>query len=614
MSESSLWVPTPTTGDYRHTHPYTRPLDRRELEYMGADEDTLVYEWVRTWAWARVEVERNDFEPTESAVVQIINRTLNTLQIHWQPVITRLVQNVGTNELNKPTFYPVARARNPFRPGTPAYNHWQRNNALPEVPVRPVEAQPKKRRPESPTIKLGNMARHLTTNLIQDIGDKQKTLARRILVKAAKNKLAPKQVAVELGNALGLNDRWARAVENLHAKLLADGMSEKMAAHRSNVYAQKLIRKRGVMVARTELTRAQNAAIYAAWQQKQDEGLLEGYVVEKWLQPMKGACPECWAAADPDASGGPKVVKGLDEKFETAEGATVDYPPLHPHCFPAGTIVSGPIPDAGITRKWHGELVEVTFESGQQLTGTPNHPVLTQHGWVALGQLVEGGDVLRYLPGEREVLGHEDDYQMPACIEEVTRALIMSGSVTATTVPVSPEHFHGDGAGSEIAIIGTHRQLGHDGHSEVIEPDSQEIFRGTNVRKRALSAGSNPREVLGSVLPPASSRMGGGSISGSFLRSPGGSHYESGLVGSTSRHPGTQKKPTDGSPADAELVRQLVLARAGKIALDQVVGIRRLPAGDHEIHTISTPQGWYTANGVIVANCRCVVMYRVVWE
>lgn len=315
--------------DYQHHHPYTRPLDRRELEYMGADEDALTGAWNDVWQFARGRMARGDIATHEEAINGAIDAWLNVLQVRWQPVIDRLARNLGIYELNKPISYPVETARNPFRRGTPAYNHWQRKNGLPEIAIKPPDAVT---RPTKPTVKISSLGKHLTTELIQGLGDKQKTLARRILAKALKNKLTPQQIAVELGNVLGLNDRWAKAVENLHAKLLENGMSEKMAAHRAQVYARKLVRKRGIMVARTELARAANAAVFAAWQQKEEQGALEGYIVEKWLQPMSGACPECWYAADPDSTGGPKVIKGLSTRFETAEGHLVDYPPLHPHC------------------------------------------------------------------------------------------------------------------------------------------------------------------------------------------------------------------------------------------------------------------------------------------
>jgi hypothetical protein len=49
--------------------------------------------------------------------------------------------------------------------------------------------------------------------------------------------------------------------------------------------------------------------------------------------------------------------------------------------------------------------------------------------------------------------------------------------------------------------------------------------------------------------------------------------------------------------------------RAGAVALDQVVRIRRRPWSGH-VYNLETVAGWYVANGLIVHNCRCTTEYR----
>ena len=131
----------------------------------------------------------------------------------------------------------------------------------------------------------------------------------------------------------------------------------------------------------------------------------------------------------------------------------------HQGCFPAGVMTSGPTAVGATLRDWQGEMIKITFASGQFLTATPNHPVLTPHGWVPFGQLDEGDEVVRCIDtdGIASLIPH--GYQMPARIEEVSDSFGVSGEVTTASVKVSTEDFHGDGTGSEVAIVRTDRNL-----------------------------------------------------------------------------------------------------------------------------------------------------------
>jgi len=44
---------------------------------------------------------------------------------------------------------------------------------------------------------------------------------------------------------------------------------------------------------------------------------------------------------------------------------------------------------------------------------------------------------------------------------------------------------------------------------------------------------------------------------------------------------------------------------SGKVALDQVVGLDRIPRWTGHVYNLQTEYGHYSANGIIVANCHC---------
>src|ERR1035437_2234847 len=68
--------------------------------------------------------------------------------------------------------------------------------------------------------------------------------------------------------------------------------------------------------------------------------------------------------------------------------------PRHPNCLPGDTIVSA----AGISKhykRWFdGEVVVLSITGIDDVTLTPNHPVLTDHGWIKAGLLKKGDNLV----------------------------------------------------------------------------------------------------------------------------------------------------------------------------------------------------------------------------
>ncbi|GAA2108141.1 Hint domain-containing protein [Streptomyces synnematoformans] len=122
----------------------------------------------------------------------------------------------------------------------------------------------------------------------------------------------------------------------------------------------------------------------------------------------------------------------------------------HDHCVPAGTLVDGPAAEVGYRRHYEGEMVLVRTAAGHELRITPNHPVLTDAGWVPAGLLREGDRVLSSFHAQGSLLQVPDEEQVPARAEDVWGALSVFGLVR---VPGTPEDFHGDGTHGEVDVV-----------------------------------------------------------------------------------------------------------------------------------------------------------------
>ena len=160
-------------------------------------------------------------------------------------------------------------------------------------------------------------------------------------------------------------------------------------------------------------------------------------------------------------------------------------PEGHQQCIPSGAIVEGPLPTASTARRYVGEVVDIETVDGRFLTVTPNHPILTPQGWVAAGELCEGGDVVCGSGLERvPVSARPHDHQSPALIEDVAEALSGSGVMESVAVPTAAEDFHGDGVGSEINVIRTDGFLERDPDTSVGNPGGELTFLGRRMSRR----------------------------------------------------------------------------------------------------------------------------------
>jgi len=127
-------------------------------------------------------------------------------------------------------------------------------------------------------------------------------------------------------------------------------------------------------------------------------------------------------------------------------------------CFPAETPVNSDSKLTGGYKRWYeGKLTTIATAGGRQLSGTPNHPVLTARGWVPLGQLVVGDRVI-CRTRQQDVAAvdpHEQHADVP--IGEVFDLLASQG--THERRMGSRHDFHGDGQDRQVDVVRTDGQL-----------------------------------------------------------------------------------------------------------------------------------------------------------
>lgn len=247
------------------------------------------------------------------------------------------------------------------------------------------------------------------------------------------------------------------------------------------------------------------------------------------------------------------------------------------------------------SREYVGDVVDIRTASGKELTGTPNHPIATRGGWVALGELKVGDYVFSRTSTERPLVGvHPDDNDAPPSIEEVAEAF----PVPVRVVPTAAEDFHGDGAGSEVHVVRTDRLLRNE-----IDPACPEhggefpLDRGD---VQLLNLAGESFSEPGAVGPLPASVGANGSLRDGLA--PLGAE----LMGSTEVLPDGQVVPLEPPPdrvhVDTVDHSYFVGRLAGMVEPDEIVEVRRRQFSGHVIN-LETIEGWYLAEGIVAHNC-----------
>ena len=367
-------------------------------------------------------------------------------------------------------------------------------------------------------------------------------------------------------------------------------------------------------------------------------------------------CEEC------DSNNG--AVVPMDEDGNATEpfpsGAT--SVPAHPGCFVSGTVVSAVGVSKHFKRWFAGEVVTLSIEGNDDLTATPNHPILTRRGWVAAAKIQQGDEVIKCLdPQTAVLLLGPYDHHIETRIEEMADALAMAGRVSSARVPTSPEDFHGDGLlNQDVDVVWAEVGLRSDSQASTPENIGELKFQGALIADSGCSSeGATDPHVDGLPLAPD----GGVGRFGSahpFSGPSGLSLDKSGLcecpdLGTSSAKDMTNRQvvaavassdsrrglttrvsladdrdlgigkaaleclgasaPADlnsmlGEDAiddllgDTKLLSKLLRMDAGLVTTAKVERVTRNEFAGH-VFNLQTVDGWYFANSIVAHNCIC---------
>lgn len=199
-----------------------------------------------------------------------------------------------------------------------------------------------------------DLIRRYTFELITGISAEMRTGIREIILSAFQFGGHPREQASQIRSLIGLTGAQVRAIANYRRMLDAgeylstltrtlrdarydatirrvarDGatLTRRQISAMVQRYAERSLRYRALMIARTETIRAANGGQLEAWYQAQQQGLLPIDQRHKWLVATdERLCPSCRAVPGLNPGG---VLLGAP--FQSPLGS-VALPPLHPNC------------------------------------------------------------------------------------------------------------------------------------------------------------------------------------------------------------------------------------------------------------------------------------------
>jgi HK97 family phage portal protein len=277
------------------------------------------------------------------------------------------------------------------------------------------------------------------------------------------------------------------------------------------------------------------------------------------------------------------------------------------NCFPAGTNVEALGMEKSFQRFYRGPMVTVKFKSGKQLTATPNHPVLSDKGWIGLGSLSEGSKVFKTGGFDTAATTQRDVNHIKSGIDQVFSSMLKS-SFAPMRVDGGRADFHRDGSTHDVNIVGVPDSL-----KNGIETKSFQVGMDFSLAESNFAHGDRPSlggdkqsfGGVGATHPGISSA----NLGQSLLPIHSAPFEKFSLGSSALSEPTFIQTSQDGSSRDIKHPADL---RDGEllleVELDDVVSVDVRSSFEGHVYNLQTVGGYYIAEGFVSHNCRCTLI------
>jgi hypothetical protein len=296
--------------------------------------------------------------------------------------------------------------------------------------------------------------------------------------------------------------------------------------------------------------------------------------------------------------------------FTLDEAAEVDAQ-AHPNCVHPDTIVEKEGIVSGFRVWYDGMMIEVHLSEGRKVTVTPNHMLLTDHGFAAADILCKGDNIV-YCTGFKGIItDNPNDNNRPSRIEDIIKSFSMTCGMPSETMPVTPEDFHGDGrfCNGNIDIICTYRFLGYTGKTPLFKHVLTDDLYSTCKSQITLFSRSPLQQFLFGAAFTTDGGMSGTRVSAPYFWRRSSHTNQHRFVSITDHDTGTTQSEDNNGTSDTKTLTDIIHGFPRLISLHNIIDIKVIEYHGYvyDLETIST---LYCGNGFIMSNCRrCWVVY-----
>lgn len=331
---------------------------------------------------------------------------------------------------------------------------------------------------------------------------------------------------------------------------------------------------RALTIARTESCGAQSAATQAAAllrNQTLDEDL-----EQVWLCTLDSATRDSHFAADGQRVplGGKFKIGHSDMRFPGDPEAPIEE---SVNCFTGDTPVWVEGAQA-VFRSWYsGPLIQLSTRSGRILSGTPNHPMLTELGWLPLGQLNKGNSLVNTSIGKLGIGANPDVEGDPITFAELFASAQQSGQIQRVERVLV--NFHGDRPDGEIDVIPVNSELRNRMNAAFHQHLGELMFTWRGMCDSGLACGCSEGNFLVGAYASSNSRMRCDCEASALIDIGSGHSLDHCLTSSSGCDSGIEQNPADSTTVDSVLSSNFMLAGPRGVLLDHIREVEtRLPA------------------------------------
>jgi len=304
--------------------------------------------------------------------------------------------------------------------------------------------------------------------------------------------------------------------------------------------------------------------------------------------------------------------------------ADTGHPGEDVNCVLPDTLISLPSEvTAGWKRFYAGEIVKITSVSGESISVTPNHPILTGRGWVRANEVQPSDQLFQCLNPQMLNVFNAEVYDNAPSADHLFDFLSVSGP--SQRIRGSDVQFHGDGVlDQEVEVVRAPGVLADHREALALKKICDLILSYADLPKGSLLRESHLAEALHVNRSSPRGPVGIFNLSDAL----GGGHSRPfellGLGLASDLYSFLKESSSYDVPGGLEHLREFILGVAalieghdlpdrqvfavkGSPALYSAVGVGSISRFHYSgsVLNFSTTTSIYNANGICVHNCRC---------